>query len=104
MLPYIIPLFIGTTIITFLIGKPYWRAYKRNKAKLLPFKKQWRKIIQHRMPYFKKMPTHLQLQLKEHIQVFLAEKKFVGKNGVIITDEIKVTIAAQACLLLLTPN
>jgi Mlc titration factor MtfA (ptsG expression regulator) len=101
MLSYIIPLFIGTAIIIFLIGKPYWREYKRNRAKRLPFKKQWRKIIQHRMPYFKKMPTHLQLQLKEHIQVFLSEKKFVGKNGVIITDEIKVTIAAQACLLLL---
>jgi Mlc titration factor MtfA (ptsG expression regulator) len=53
------------------------------------------------MPYFKKMPTHLQLQLKQHIQVFLSEKKFVGFNGVIITDEVRVTIAAQACLLLL---
>ena len=47
------------------------------------------------------MPTDLQLQLKQHIQVFIAEKDFVGCNGIQITDEIKVTIAAQACLLLL---
>jgi hypothetical protein len=39
--------------------------------------------------------------LKRHIQIFLAEKKFVGCSGLQITDEIKVTIAAQACILLL---
>jgi len=47
------------------------------------------------------MPADLQLQLKDLIQVFLAEKNFIGCNGVVITDEIRVTIAAQACLLLL---
>ena len=41
------------------------------------------------MPYFRKMPADLQLQLKQHIQVFIAEKNFVGCNGVKITDEIK---------------
>jgi Mlc titration factor MtfA (ptsG expression regulator) len=36
-----------------------------------------------------------------HIQVFLAEKRFEGCGGLEITDEIRVTIAAQACVLLL---
>ena len=88
-------------LIGYSIGKPYWRGYQRDKITHKPFPKQWRKILQQRMPYFKLMPTDLQLQLKQHIQVFLAEKNFIGCNGVIITDEIKVTIAAQACLLLL---
>ena len=35
------------------------------------------------------------------VQVFLAEKRFEGCGGLEITDEIKVTIAAQACMLLL---
>jgi len=83
------------------MAKPHWREYKRNKVRALPFKKQWRKIIQQRMPYFRQMPTDLQLQLKQHIQVFLSEKDFIGCNGIEITDEIRVTIAAQACLLLL---
>jgi len=101
MLSYLLPLFIGAFIIAIIVGKPYWREFNRNRVKRLPFKKAWRKIIQQRMPYFKTMPTHLQLQLKQHIQVFLSEKNFVGKNGINITDEIRVTIAAQACLLLL---
>ena len=53
------------------------------------------------MPYFKSMPADLQLQLKGLIQVFIAEKRFIGLKGVKITDDIKITIAAQACLLLL---
>jgi Mlc titration factor MtfA (ptsG expression regulator) len=47
------------------------------------------------------MPADLQLQLKRHIQIFLTEKKFIGLQGIEINDEIRVTIAAQACLLLL---
>lgn len=101
MFSFLLPVFIGFILIAYLVGKPHWLEYKRRLIKAKPFKKQWRKIIQQRMPYFKKMPADLQLQLKKHIQVFLAEKEFVGCNGVVITDEIRITIAAQACLLLL---
>lgn len=101
MLSYLLPAIIGALFVAYFIGKPYYREYKRNKARQKPFKQEWRKIIQKRMPYFKTMPTHLQLQLKEHIQVFLAEKRFAGYNGIVIDDEIRITIAAQACLLLL---
>ena len=40
-------------------------------------------------------------ELLGHVQVFLAEKRFEGCGGLAITDEMRVTIAAQACLLLL---
>jgi len=101
MLSYLLPIFIGVLLIAYSVGKPYWREYQRDKLRSLPFKKQWRKIIQQRMPYFRQMPPDLQLQLKQNIQVFLAEKNFEGCNGVKINDEIRITIAAQACLLLL---
>lgn len=101
MLSYIFLLFINTLAIGLIVGGPYWQEYKRSKIRKLPFKKTWRQIIKRRMPFFQKMPADLQLQLKQHIQVFLAEKKFLGYNGITITDEIRVTIAAQACLLLL---
>jgi Mlc titration factor MtfA (ptsG expression regulator) len=47
------------------------------------------------------LPADLQLQLKKHMQVFIAEKAFIGCAGLRITDEIRVVVAAQACLLLL---
>jgi Mlc titration factor MtfA (ptsG expression regulator) len=101
MLSYFLPIFIGILLIGYSIGKPYWKEVQRNKIRAQPFKKQWRKVIQQRMPYFRQMPADLQIQLKQHIQVFLAEKNFIGCNGVKITDEIRITVAAQACLLLL---
>lgn len=101
MLPILFVIFICVGLIGYSVGKPYWREYQRDKLRSLPFKKEWRKIIQQRVPYFRQMPADLQLQLKQHIQVFIAEKDFVGCNGVQITDEIKLTVAAQACLLLL---
>ena len=101
MLSYLLPIFIGVILIGYSVAKPYWRHYQRKKAGSQPFKKEWRKIIQKRMPYFRQMPADLQLQLKRLIQIFIEEKQFIGCNGVKITDEIKVTVAAQACLLLL---
>ncbi|SNT70785.1 zinc-dependent peptidase [Psychrobacter sp. LV10R520-6] len=101
MLSYLLPIMIGVILIGYSAGEPYWREHQRDKIRRQPFKKEWRKIIRQRMPYFRQMPADLQLQLKQHIQVFLAEKTFIGCNGVKITDEIRITIAAQACLLLL---
>ncbi len=40
-------------------------------------------------------------ELEGHIRVFLAEKRFEGCGGQEVTDEVRVLIAAQACLLLL---
>lgn len=40
-------------------------------------------------------------ELYGHIQVFLSEKRFEGCAGFEVTEEVRVTIAAQACLLLL---
>src|SRR5512132_2632362 len=50
---------------------------------------------------FTRLPVDDQAALLGHVQVFLSEKKFEGAGGLELTDEIKVTIAAQACLLLL---
>lgn len=101
MLSILLPIFIGALLVSYLLGKPYWRAFQRQKIRQRPFKKEWRKTLSKRVPYFRAMPADLQLQLKQHIQVFLAEKNFVGCNGLKVTDEVRITIAAQACLLLL---
>jgi len=73
---------------------------KRDEIFDKPFPSQWDQILKKRIPLFKKMPLELQAQLKKHIQIFIAEKEFIGKNF-IITDEVKVILSAQACLLLL---
>jgi Mlc titration factor MtfA (ptsG expression regulator) len=59
------------------------------------------KILRKNLPCYAHMPTDLQMQLKRRIRQFLYQKNFVGCGGLEITDEIRVTIAGKACLLLL---
>jgi len=98
---FITPVLIGLLVLAYLFGKPFYVEHQRNKIRQQPFPQAWRQIIKRRIPYFSTMPTDLQLQLKGHIQVFIAEKQFAGYEGITINDDIKVTVAAQACLLLL---
>jgi len=52
-------------------------------------------------PFFDRLPPNDQKELFGHLQVFLEEKRFEGCAGLQVTDEMRVTIATQACLLLL---
>src|SRR3954469_18522996 len=61
---------------------------------------EWRTILERNLPIFTRLSTEDQSELLGHTQVFLAEKHFEG-IGIDLTDEIRVTIAGQACLLLL---
>lgn len=75
--------------------------YQVRRALAHPFPRNYARILHRNVPVFSRLPADLQLQLKRLIQQFLLQKKFVGCDGLQITDEIRVTIAGKACLLLL---
>jgi MtfA peptidase len=77
------------------------RKWRRRRLGELPFPAGWLGILQERVPYYRLLSHDEQTELRKLIRVFLAEKKFEGCGGLEITDEIRVTIAAQACILLL---
>ncbi|MDB5910342.1 MAG: hypothetical protein JWP34_4456 [Massilia sp.] len=58
-------------------------------------------IFRRNIPVYRNMPAPLQQQLHRLVQQFLHQKKFVGCEGLAIDDEVRATIAGQACLLLL---
>jgi Mlc titration factor MtfA (ptsG expression regulator) len=74
---------------------------RRERIRQRKFPSAWRKIVERRVPYYRKLPPEDRRELEELVLVFLAEKSFEGCGGLKITDEIRVTIAAQACILLL---
>ena len=78
-----------------------WRRWRRRRITAQPFPAKWRTILRRRMPLLRQLPPDLQLQLKRHMQVFLAEKPFIGCNGLVVNEEMRVLVAAQACLLIL---
>ena len=74
---------------------------RRRKLRQAPFPAAWRTILVERMPYYRSLPETDKQELEGHVQVLIREKYFEGCAGQIITDEVKVLIAAQASLLLL---
>lgn len=83
-----------------LWGPPVVRELRRARIRRRPFPPAWRQVLRQQMPLFRRLPADLQLQLKGHAQVLLAEKPFIGCAGLLVTDEMRVLIAAQAALLL----
>jgi len=74
---------------------------RRRRLQARPFPKEWLALIQRHVVFFHRLSASDRAELLGHVQVFLAEKRFEGCGGFAITDEVRVTIAAQACLLLL---
>jgi Mlc titration factor MtfA (ptsG expression regulator) len=58
-------------------------------------------IIERNLAQYRGMPEPLRLQLQTLVKQFLHQKRFVGCAGLELSEEMRVTIAAQACLLLL---
>jgi hypothetical protein len=100
-MPAVIIFCLALLVVLWLVGAPWWVERKRQRLRAQPFPANWRAVLQQRVPYVRRLPADLQLRLKQHMQVFLAEKTFIGCNGLEINDEIRVTIAAHACLLIL---
>lgn len=87
--------------LAWLWGPPLAVEIRRARIRRQPFPRAWREVLQRRWPGWQQLPADLQLQLKKHTQVLLAEKPFIGCQGLVLTDEMRVLIAAQASLLLL---
>ncbi len=100
-LPILTVATLSTLLVAWLLGHPWLVRRRRERIAARPFPPAWRRILRHRVPLVQRLPVDLQLKLKALIQVFLAEKPIIGCAGLVVTDEMRVTIAAQACLPLL---
>ncbi|MFN2565103.1 MAG: zinc-dependent peptidase [Gemmatimonadaceae bacterium] len=74
---------------------------RRARLRAAPFPPAWRAILSANVPLYNHLTPDLRRELEGHVQVLLAEKHFEGCGGLTLTDEIRVTIAAHAALLML---
>ena len=93
----------GLALLAAITGLIYYHTAGPRRKRLLaqPFPKEWEEHLERNVFLYGKLPQHLRQQLKDNIQIFLGEKTFEGCGGLEITDEIRLTVAGQACLLLL---
>ena len=76
---------------------------RRRRKKLLaePFPATWEAIIRRNVAHDEWLGVEERERLRDLVRVFVAEKSWEGCGGLVLTDEIRVTVAAQACLLIL---
>ncbi|MDX1775089.1 MAG: zinc-dependent peptidase [Desulfobulbales bacterium] len=94
-------IFAGGAVWAFKVISTWRRRQRRRKLLHTPFPPEWSAILKNNLPPYGKLSPQLRQQLHDHLRIFIAEKSFEGCGGLTLTDEIRVTIAAQACMLLL---
>ncbi|THB77039.1 MAG: zinc-dependent peptidase, partial [Desulfobulbaceae bacterium] len=79
----------------------WMKKIRRKRVFKTEFPSSWRNFLNDHVAHYHYLSTEEQEKLEKLIQFFIAEKNFEGCGGLEMTDEIKVVISAQACLLVL---
>ncbi len=87
------------------LGYRHWTR-QRHRADLLatPLSGYQRAIVAQLVPLTRKLPPELHGKLEGKINAFLEQVDFIGCNGLDVTDEMQLSIAAQACLLVVNSD
>ena len=78
-----------------------WFRDRRREILDSPFSPAWLSHLRRNFAYFALLTSSEQSRLCDDLRIVVAEKNWEGCGALAMTDEIKVTVAAQACLLLL---
>lgn len=98
--PLLLGVIIGGGVAIWGLRK-LWRSYRLYITKKAPFPENWLLYVRRTIPFYNVMPKNLQDELLQQIKLFLFHKRFVGCAGLVVSEEMRVTVAACACLLLL---
>src|SRR5580765_7126876 len=77
------------------------RARRRRKLLAEPFPIRWIAFLERNVGHYALLSPVEQARLRDLARVLMAEKQWLGRGGLFISEEMRVTIAAQAALLLL---
>jgi hypothetical protein len=100
-LKFLLALLLIAAIVLLVVAPSRLRQRRRDRLFRSGLPEHHRQILERNLPLLSRMPAELQRQLCGHANVFLHEKRFLGCGGLALTEEMRVTIAGHACLLLL---
>lgn len=77
------------------------RSRRRRKLLAEPFPIRWAAIIDRNVGHFARLSAPEQARVQDAARILIAEKNWLGRGGLFVSEEMAVTIAAQAALLLI---
>jgi len=94
-------LYIGIVVAGFCLWAlvVWWRKQKIARVYSRPLKPEWLHILKQEVGFYARLPDEVQKLLRGHISYFMYSKSFVGCEGLQVDDRMRLTIAANACLL-----
>jgi Mlc titration factor MtfA (ptsG expression regulator) len=92
---------VAALVIAWIVAAPLLASRRRAQHRSLRLTEADRMYLRRRVPLYAAMPEGLQHRLEGLVNVFLAEKEFVGCGGLEVGRPMQLSIAAQACLLVL---
>jgi len=57
-----------------------------------------RRLIESGVPLYRRVPAGLRAELDARIAAWISRVEFVGCNGLVVTEQMRLVIAAQACI------
>lgn len=81
-----------------------WLLRARAPRQRWPLPADWREQLWRDVPQAVVVPQALRPLYERQVETFLADKRFVGCNGLDIEDSMRVAVAGLACLLILRPG
>jgi Mlc titration factor MtfA (ptsG expression regulator) len=86
-------------------GFRYWSRKQIRKSLLASaLSEHQRTIVAEQVPLTRKLPSELRAKLEGKINAFLNQVEFTGCNGLEVNEEMQLSIAAQACLLVVNSD
>ncbi len=79
----------------------YWVEQRQRELAVKPFPDEWQKILQRNVKHYSRLPSDLCSKLHGLIHIFLDEIQFEAKGEAEITDQYRICVAAEACILIL---
>ncbi len=79
----------------------WWRARRRRKLLAQPFPDDWERMLQAHCRHWARLTPAELSQVRNTVRLLIAEKHWEGCNGLVVTAEMRVTIAAHAALMCL---
>ena len=77
----------------------WFRDHHRAEVRRRPFPVEWENFVRTNVTHYRMLDEAEKAELRAMVQVFIEEKHWEGCGGLELNDEIRVTIASQACLL-----
>ncbi len=98
---FVSPLAIVALGLALLVAAAWWAQRRRRLAASAtgpPIDAAQRRLLEARVPLYRRVPTGLRAELDRRIVAWLARVEFIGCNGLVVRDDMRLVIAAQACI------